>query len=445
VAIDSIDDAQAYAGRHRTGESRPADEDATEPRGRVATPRPTGLLADRKRLARAPRGLADPSRRAHEQRWARWNRSLEQRYTLGVEEEVLLLDASNRSLAQSSESVLARLSGELSGHTSPETHASVIELTTGIHVDVAGAVEQLRELRSRLADELRAMGLSPASAGTYPLRFAADTQVTGSGRYGLVADSMRALARRDPTLALHVHVGVPDPEDAIRVLNAVRRTIPLLVALSANSPFCQGDDSGFASLRTMLFQVFPRTGTARQFDGYADYVGAVDALIASGALPDPSFLWWDARLQPALGTVEIRVMDAQTTLADSAALIALIQALARLELEGEPIDNAAGPEVLAENRFLAARDGLDARLIDPARRQLVPVRELVDALLARCRAHADTVGSVELDRVSRLVAANGADRQRTWARGQGLAGLVSRLTQRFAAPNRKPVASARSR
>jgi glutamate---cysteine ligase / carboxylate-amine ligase len=369
--------------------------------------------------------------------WARWNGSVGKRYTLGVEEEVLLLDAADRSPAQASESVLAGLSTELSRHTSPETHASVVELKTGIHVDVAGVVDELARLRFKLAEELRAMRFCAAAAGTYPLASRAETRVSGGGRHGVVATSMRALARRDPTLALHVHVGVPDPEDAVRVLNGLRRAVPLLLALSANSPFCQGADSGFASLRTMIFQGFPRTGTPRRFESYADYVSAVDALIGPGALPDPSFLWWDVRLQPVLGTVEVRVMDAQSSIADSAALIALVQGLARLALEGAPTDEAMGAEALAENRYLAARDGLDAWLIDSNQRRLVPVRELLASQLTRCHAHADAVDSVELDRVRRLVAANGADRQRAWAQADGLVGLVSKLTERFAPPSLK--------
>jgi glutamate---cysteine ligase / carboxylate-amine ligase len=367
--------------------------------------------------------------------WARWNRACERRFTIGVEEELMLLSPSDFSLAQSGEKVLRRLSGDLYTHAAPETHASVIELATGIHSDVAGAVAELAALRAQLDRELRAMGLIAASVGMYPLDYSGESRVSGSARYGVVADSMRMLARREPTLALHVHIGVPDPEDAVRVLNGLRDAVPVLLALSANSPFSRGHDSGFASARTVIFQAFPRTGTARRFSGYADYVQAVDALIASGALPDPSFLWWDVRLQPALGTVEVRVMDTQTTVADTAALIALVHSLARLELEGESVDSGSGPEVLAENRFLAARDGLDARLIDPEKRVLVPVRALLDALLARCSAHADPVGMVELDRVRRLASSNGAQLQRRWAREDGLVQLVSKVTQRFAAPS----------
>ena len=371
--------------------------------------------------------------------WARWDGALKRQFTVGAEEEIMLLDSSDHALAQSSDAVLQWLSDELSKHSAPETHAAVIELMTGVHVDVAGAVGELASLREELARALHAMALRAMSAGTYPLASSGESRVSRSGRHRVVADSMRALARREPTLALHVHVGVPDPEDAIRVLNGLRRAVPVLLALSANSPFSQGRDTGFASTRTVIFQGFPRTGAARRYADYSDYVETVDALIGSGALPDPSFLWWDVRLQPVLGTVEARVMDAQSTVADSAALIALVQSLARLELEGERIDGDVGPEVLAENRFLAARDGLDALLIDPVERRLVPVRELVEDLLRRCRPHAAALGcSVELDRIHALAAANGADRQRAWAREVGLVDLVSMLTERFASPLRPP-------
>ena len=240
-------------------------------------------------------------------------------------------------------------------------------------------------------------------------------------------------------MALHVHVGAPDPEDAIRLLNGLRRNIPVLLALSANSPFWQGRDCGFASARTVIFQAFPRAGPPRFFADYADYVDTVDELIASGAIPDPSFLWWDVRLQPALGTVEVRVMDAQSRVRDITPLVALIQSLARLELEGEPSSVVPSAEVLAENRFLAARDGMDARLIDPAARCLIPVREMLDSLLADCRPHALALGCAgALDRVPRLAAANGADRQRKFvALNPRLDELVASLADRFLAPHRR--------
>jgi glutamate---cysteine ligase / carboxylate-amine ligase len=368
----------------------------------------------------------------HEQSWARWSPGLGRRYTVGVEEEVMLVRLTDHLPANSSEHVLRRLPAELARHTSPETHRSVIELATEVHFDVHGAAAELATLRARLVDQLAEIGLGAASAGTYPIPPAGDTRTTSTGRYNVVAESMRALARREPTMALHVHVGVPDPDDAVRLMNGLRGALPLLLALSANSPYSEGRDSGFASSRTVIFQGFPRTGTPRVYTSYADYVAAVDALITSGALPDPTYLWWDVRLQPALGTVEIRAMDAQTSVADSAGLIALVQALARMVLEGEPPAREIGPEVLAENRFLAARDGLRARLIDPVERRLVPIRELIQALVRRCRPYCDAIGAVELDRVNRLLLANGADRQRSWVREDGMVALPARLTRRFA-------------
>ena len=357
---------------------------------------------------------------------------LGKRYTVGAEEELMLLNAGGVTLAQSGDAVLRGLSAALAAHTAPETHASVLELVSSVHTDARAAIAELADLRGRISAELGAVGLSPAAAGTYPLVGPSRIRLSESPRYTEVADSMRSLARREPTLALHVHVGVPDPEDALKVLNRLREAVPLLLALSANSPFCQGEDTGFASTRTVIFQGFPRTGAPRRFRTYRDYVEAVDALVASGAVPEPSFLWWDARLQPALGTVELRVMDAQSTIADTAALIAFVQSLARLGLEDDEPTAICSPEVLAENRFLAARDGIQARLIDPEAHRLVPARALVRTLAERCRPHAAALGCLrELDQLERLVAANGADRQRAEARRVGLAGLVRTLSNRF--------------
>lgn len=378
--------------------------------------------------------------------WARWNDELGQRYTLGVEEELMLLDPRAGSLAQSSDEVLVRLSGKLSAHTFPETHAAVIELATGIHPDVDSVMAELTALRTRLAHELAAMGLSVAAAGTHPLTVREENEVSSADRYRALEASLRVLARREPTMALHVHVGVPAHEDAIRLLNGLRRNIPVLLALSANSPFWQGRDSGFASARRLIFQAFPRVGPPRFFAHYADYAETIDPLIASGAIPDPSHLWWDVRLQPALGTVEVRVMDAQSQIRDVTPLVALIQALACLELEGKPSTFAPSPEVLAENRFLAARDGMDARLIDPERSRPIPLRAILDSLLADCRDPAVRLGCAgALERVQRLAATNGTERQRAFvARSGRLDHLVMSLADQFLAPGSRTATGARN-
>ena len=281
--------------------------------------------------------------------------------------------------------------------------------------------------------ELRGLGLAAAAAGTHPAAVWTETEVSMAPRYRMLEDTMRTLVRREPTMALHVHVGVPDAQDAVRLLNALRSILPVLLALSANSPYSQRRDGGFACLRRVLFQAFPRTGTPRWFADYADYVDAVDGLVAPGAVPDPSFLWWDLRLQPRFGTVELRVMDAQSAVADIAPLVALVQSFARLVLEGGFAPVLAEPEVVEENGFLAARDGMEARVIDPVTRQLVSVRQLLEPLLASCRPHAVALGCApELEEIGRLAACPGAQRQRdSIAARAGFEGLVAALAEQF--------------
>src|SRR5918994_1902939 len=250
--------------------------------------------------------------------WAEWNpAAAETPWTVGLEEEVMLLDPRDWSLASRIDDVLAVLSHGVAERASAETHGSALELASRAH-STAGA-----------------------AAGE--------------------------LARREPTFALHVHVAVPDPESAVRALRGMRVHIPLLLALSANSTFWQGRDTGLASARVPVFGTFPRVGIPRAFASYAEYVEAIDVLLRCDAFPDTTFLWWDVRLQPRFGTIEVRIMDAQTRAEDNAALAALVQCAVRLEAtEGYVADAVAQhPEVLDENRFLATRDGMRAAFIDP--------------------------------------------------------------------------------
>jgi carboxylate-amine ligase len=393
--------------------------------GPVASVPPPAHFPPEKRPSDAPERSA----------WADWHLGGGTRYTVGIEEEVMLLNRGDLALSYESDSVLARLPDALTQHMSPETHASVVELATGVHSSVGAAAAELADLRVRLDEELHELAVVPACAGMHPLEGGGPSGVSRAARYRLLESSLRLLAHREPTMALHVHVGVPDPEDAVRVLNRLRENVPVLLALAANSPFLHGRDGGFASTRTLIFRGFPRTGVPRMFGRYADYVAAIDALIVSGAVPDPTFFWWDVRLQPRLGTVEVRVMDAQTRVGDAASLAALIQSLARLELEGGPRNCSATHETLSENCFLAARDGVEARLVDPVAETLVPVRAIVDSLLLECRPHAAALGcAAELEQVQRLVALNGAAWQRERGRRHGcLAPVVAELADDFAA------------
>jgi carboxylate-amine ligase len=278
--------------------------------------------------------------------------------------------------------------------------------------------------------------------GTHPLARWEQTEVSPGARYQYLHDSLRELARREPTFGLHVHVAVPEPEQATRALNRIGAHLPLLLALSANSPFWGGRDSGMASIRTPLFQAFPRVGIPRWFHSYAQYAEAIDVLVRCGAIPEPSFVWWDARLQPAYGTLEIRVMDAQTRVRDTGALASLVQCLVRLEATEGFADRAwrTAPEALDENRFLAARDGMAARFVDPPRDRMVPALGRLAMVIDACWPHAVALGCErQLGTVAALAGDWGAARQRAIARDPGgLPGLVSALRSEFAAP-RRPV------
>jgi carboxylate-amine ligase len=366
--------------------------------------------------------------------WARWNQAAaDAPWTVGIEEEVMLVSPETWLPVSRCEDVLAAFPEELTGSARAETHGSALELATAPHATIGGAVAELAELRGALAATLDDLDLLAAVSGTHPTARWEDIDVSPGARYQYVLASMRELARREPTFGLHVHVAVPDPEMAVRALNGMRLHLPVLLALSGNSPFWQGRDSGLASSRTPAFQMFPRTGAPRWFRDYADYVEAIDLLVRSDAIPEHTFLWWDARLQPTFGTLEVRIMDAQTRIEDTAALAALVQCLVRLEATADPREprQADAQEVVAENRFIAARDGMRARLIDPPGRR--PLADRLAQLLDDCAAAARALGcEAELAGVPVLAATPGADHQRALAHRVGsLERLVEALSREF--------------
>jgi glutamate---cysteine ligase / carboxylate-amine ligase len=346
----------------------------------------------------------------------------------------MLLERDSWSLAQCIDDLMPELSPVLAGSVSAETHACTLELATAVHAKARAAAAELLALRQALSEELEALDLRAAVAGTHPLARSEEIEVSGGARYQLLTQGLRSLVRREPTFALHVHVGVPTPDVAVRAADRLRVHLPLILALSANSPFATGRDSGMASVRTPLFQAFPRAGVPRRFGDYAAYVERIDALLRAGAFPEPTFVWWDVRLQPHLGTVEVRIADAQSRVSEVAAVAGLIQALVRLEAtEGHAPDELLdAQEVLEENRFLAARDGMSARLVDPEAGMRVPAERLFGRLIEACAPHADDLGAGrELRAAAILAERTGAERQRRLAGRLGIEEVVPRLAQLF--------------
>jgi carboxylate-amine ligase len=363
--------------------------------------------------------------------WSDW-RPGAPAHTVGVEEELMVLGGQRLQLEPAGPRAAEALPPHLRAVVSIETHASALEVHTSVQARIGDAAAELAGLRAELAGELEALGLRAASAGTHPLSLGLDTTVSPQDRYQHLYRALGELARREPTFALHVHVGLPTADAALAAYDRLRCAVPLLIGLSANSPFWRGRDSGLASARTFVFGAFPRTGLPRAFASYEDYVGALDALIAAGAIPDHTFVWWDLRLQPHLGTIEIRAMDAQVEVWQTAALTALVQCLVRAGAEEGP-GLAPPPEVLDENRFIAARDGAGARLIEDGRP--TPLPALLDGMLARLAPHAEDLGCVaELEAAAELARENGAARQRRAAAELGVSGIAGALADAYAAP-----------
>jgi glutamate---cysteine ligase / carboxylate-amine ligase len=384
-----------------------------------------------------------PEPSADERRtWSKWAHAPGDReYTIGIEEEVMLVDPhAGWQLAPAIDEVLSAWPDATADRVSSETHNNTVELRTGVHSGVGAAIAELAELRAELVRVLEGLGLAAGGSGTHPSAVWHDMAISKRDRHQRVYGSMRELARREPTFALHVHVGLPSGEAGIAAFNRMRAHVPLLLALSANSPFWQGRDTGLASARTPLFQAFPRVGIPRAFGSYGEYVRAVDLLLNCGAFPDPTYLWWDVRPQPGLGTVEVRIMDAQTTLDATASLVAFVQSLIRLEIVEGHADSMVvhAPEVLDENRFLAARDGVDAEFVDPVAGHAVGVRSIVSELLSECAPHAAELAcSAQLESLADLLDDPGPARQRQIASRDGLEGLVAALAADFTAPVRR--------
>ncbi len=345
-------------------------------------------------------------------------------FSLGVEEELLLVNPVTLALEHGAVDVLGRLHLDpVEGAAVPDSYAGLVELATPICADASHAAACMGFLRHRL----RSVGATTIGAGLHPAGAFGDVVHFPSDRYRLISAEMRGLLARTPTCALHVHVAMPDAETAIRACNALRVYLPLLQALAANSPFWYGRDSGLASARAHVFREFPRSEIPPAFGSFDEYAECVEAVAAAGELPDYTFLWWDVRPHPVLGTVEVRAMDTQSSLAAAVGLAALVHALARWAVEQR------GPwerrQVLMESSFRAARDGLDATLWHRgAIRPVVDVaRETLELVRPYARELGDDGALEEIERI--LVDGNGAARQRAaFARG-GLSAVLAQLAQ----------------
>jgi carboxylate-amine ligase len=340
-------------------------------------------------------------------------------YTLGVEEEFMLLDPETFDLVQHIDTVLGAMAGhEFSAHVNPELMQSVIEVATPVCRTPADVEVQLRQLRTFVTEIAQQEGLRVGSAGTHPFSLFERQRITARDRYRNLVDQLQYVARRELIFGLHVHVAVDDPDKAIQVVNGLLPHLAPLLALSASSPFWRGEPTGLSSSRQMIFAAFPRSGPPPRFRNYEDYAEVVGQLERTGCIADYTHIWWDIRPHPRLGTVEVRICDSVTHVADAVAIAAYCQALVKLLCERYE----AGEEIpsyhrilTTENKWLAARYGLEAPVmdLDTGKRNRVPIAQLVRRTLKELEPHARELGGErELEGIRDILArGNGSDRQ----------------------------------
>ncbi len=334
-------------------------------------------------------------------------------YTIGIEEELMILDGTSLDLANAIERMLAP---SAVGEVKPELMESVLEISTDPCANTAEAGAQLRELRRQVSELAEAQGLAIGSAGTHPYAMWENQRIVARPRYRDLISALRFVARQELCFGMHVHVRIDDPDKAIHVVNGMRVHLPVLLGLSANSPFWRADSTGLASTRTPIFRAFPRVGIPPTYEDWEDFVRRIEFMEEARVIEDYTYLWHDLRPHPNFGTIEVRVMDSQTRVEHTLGLAALVHGLAR-ELaihfeEGKQLSSYPY-EMLDENKWLAARHGLDGELVDLPDSNRVPTRELARRLVDRMREHCQDLGSAaELEAVEDLLQrGNGAARQ----------------------------------
>jgi glutamate---cysteine ligase / carboxylate-amine ligase len=339
--------------------------------------------------------------------------------TVGVEEEYMLLDGDSFELVSRVEQLLEEAAGsEFADRLKPELMQCVLESGTVVCENMEEASNDLRRMRAWVAGRARASGMRLGAAGTHPFSLHEHQKITARDRYRALVEMLQYIARRELVFGMHVHVAVPSPEACLAVMEGVLIELPVLLATSANSPFWRGEATGLQSSRAMIFAAFPRSGLPPRFESYQDYADGVGFMEATGAIGDYTHLWWDVRPHPRFGTIEIRVMDVQTRIEDTLALASYVQCLVKRLVDcferGDPV---VSPHrmLLAENKWLAARYGLDAPLMDLAagRRIKMPARTLAKRRMNDLKPIARELGCYKhLTRLEWILDhGSGADRQ----------------------------------
>ncbi len=337
-------------------------------------------------------------------------------FTLGIEEEFQLVDLETRDLRSHVQELLAAGGDVLKDELKAEMHQSVIEVGTPICADIKEARRQVVRLRSQLAGLARSNGLTIAAAGTHPFARWQDQLITPHPRYEEIIEDLQQVARANLIFGLHVHVGIDDREVAIHIMNAVRYFLPHMFALSTNSPFWEGRNTGLKSYRSKIFERFPRTGIPDHFQSLSEYENYIKLLIRTRCIDNAKKIWWDIRMHPFFDTLEFRIFDVPMRVEETLAFAALCQAVtAKLH---KLIKKNLGFRLyrrllINENKWRAARYGISGKLIDFGKQEEVPCETLINELLEFIDDVVDELGSrEELNYIQEILRhGTGADRQ----------------------------------
>jgi glutamate---cysteine ligase / carboxylate-amine ligase len=338
------------------------------------------------------------------------------RFTLGVEEEFQIVDPTTWELRSHVSELLASSAPMLGDQIKRELHQSIVEVGTKICADVGELREEIFRIRRELTASAGRVGLAVAAAGTHPFSDWKEQVLSPGKRYESIVEELQQLARSLLIFGMHVHVAMPDKHTTIDLMNEVRYFLPHLLALSTSSPFWLGRDTGLKSFRTTVFRRFPRTGVPDHFGSWSEYENYVNLLVGLNCIDDARKIWWDVRPHPMFGTLEFRVCDVPTRPREAVMLAAIIQAvvvkLHRLYTRNLGF-RSYRRTLIEENKWRAARYGIDGKLIDFGRRAEVPMRDLAIELLEFIDDVVDELGSrQEVEYIHTVLAeGTGADRQ----------------------------------
>ncbi|PQJ82100.1 carboxylate-amine ligase [Polaribacter glomeratus] len=338
------------------------------------------------------------------------------KFTLGIEEEYQVIDPITRELVSHDQQIVMNASKVLNDQVKAEMHQAVVEVGTNICNDIQDAREQITHLRKSISTFAGELGYKIGAAGTHPFSKWETQLITPNPRYHEIIDELQDTARSNLIFGLHVHVGMEDKNMAMHLVNAMRYFLPHLYALSTNSPFWEGRNTGFKSFRSKVFDKFPRTGIPGVFNSYAQYENYVNLLVKTKCIDNPKKIWWDIRIHPVFPTIEVRICDVPLTVDETICIAALIQALvAKLhKLRSQNLNFMNYHRALInENKWRAGRYGIDGKMIDFGLEKEVETKLLMREFVDFVDDVLDELGSrKEVEYVFEILKnGTGADRQ----------------------------------